>query len=109
MEKTMPEVRLVDANALYRKVKMECNPYGKPTIGFEDGKKVLELIDKQPTIEAEPVRHGSWIKSDTNTFKKCSECGSVWDAALCDNIFFVYCPRCGSKNGGVDSAGSKTD
>lgn len=48
----MHEVRLIDANALYREVKTECNPYGKPTIGFDDGKKVLELIDAAPTIEA---------------------------------------------------------
>ena len=67
------------------------------------------VIEKLPTIDAEPVRHGKWIKSDVYTFKKCSECGSVWDAALCENIFFIYCPRCGSKNGGVDNAGSKSD
>lgn len=53
----MQEVRLIDADALYRKVKTECNPYGKPTIGFDDGKKVLELIDATPTIESAP----KWI------------------------------------------------
>jgi rRNA maturation protein Nop10 len=58
------------------------------------------VINKMPTVKTE-VRHGRWIKSDVYTFKKCSECGSVWDAALCENIFFIYCPRCGSKNGGV--------
>lgn len=42
--------RLIDADAMYRKIKTECNPYGKPTIGFEDGKKVLSIIDKAPTI-----------------------------------------------------------
>ena len=52
-----PEVRLIDANALYRKVKTECNPYGKPTIGFDDGKKVLEFIDEAQIIEAAP----KWI------------------------------------------------
>ena len=43
-------MRLIDAEALYREVKTECNPYGKPTIGYEDGNKVLDLIDEQPTI-----------------------------------------------------------
>lgn len=42
--------RLIDADKLYRVIKAECNPYGKPTIGFEDGKKVLDMIDKMPTI-----------------------------------------------------------
>ena len=46
--------RLIDADALFRKVKTECNPYGKPTIEFESGKKVLEMIENAPTIiEAE--------------------------------------------------------
>ena len=49
-----PHGRLIDADALFRKVKTECNPYGKPTIEFESGKKVLEMIENAPTIiEAE--------------------------------------------------------
>ena len=47
--------RLIDADALYRKVKMETNPYGKPTIDYDSGVKVLEWIDKAPTIDAVPV------------------------------------------------------
>ncbi len=46
--------RLIDADALFRKVKTECNPYGKPTIGFEDGKRVLNWIEQAPTV-------GGWI------------------------------------------------
>ena len=33
--------RLIDADALHRKVKMETNPYGKPTIDYDSGVKVL--------------------------------------------------------------------
>ena len=47
--------RLIDANALHGKVKMETNPYGKPTIDYDNGVKVLEWIDKAPTIDAVPV------------------------------------------------------
>lgn len=65
-------------------------------------RKAYKAIERMPTIEPE-VRHGRWIKSDVYTFKKCSECGAIWDAALCENIFFIYCPRCGSKNGGADN------
>ena len=43
-------MRLIDADALYRKVKAECNPYGNPSIGWEDGKKVMEWIEHAPTI-----------------------------------------------------------
>ena len=47
--------RLIDADALHRKVKMETNPYGKPTIDYDSGVKVLEWIDKAPTLDAVPV------------------------------------------------------
>lgn len=42
--------RLIDADAIYRKIKTECNPYGKPTMGFEDGKRVLGIIDNAQTV-----------------------------------------------------------
>ena len=48
-------MRLIDADALHGKVKMETNPYGKPTIDYDSGVKVLEWIDKAPTIDAIPV------------------------------------------------------
>lgn len=44
--------RLIDADALYRQIKTECNPYGKPTIGFDDGLKVLGIIGRTPLIIA---------------------------------------------------------
>ena len=47
--------RLIDANSLHRKVMMETNPYGKPTIDYDSGVKVLEWIDKAPTLDAVPV------------------------------------------------------
>ena len=48
-------MKLIDADALHRKVKTETNPYGKPTIDYDSGVKVLEWIDKAPTIDAVPV------------------------------------------------------
>lgn len=46
--------RLGDLDRLYKHIKAECNIYGKPTIGFEDGNKVLDIIANTPTvIEAE--------------------------------------------------------
>lgn len=48
-------MRLIDADALHRKVKTETNPYGKPTIDYDSGVKVLGCIDKAPTIDAVPV------------------------------------------------------
>lgn len=49
-----PHGRLGDLDRLYKHIKAECNIYGKPTIGFEDGNKVLKIItDTHTVIEAE--------------------------------------------------------
>lgn len=34
-----------------RWVKTECNPYGKPTLDFESGKKVIEHLEQMPSAE----------------------------------------------------------
>lgn len=53
---------------------------------------IEEYIDNTPTIEAEPVRHGRWIRTD-DTFArwKCSECGAIED-----HSGWPYC-HCGAK------------
>lgn len=49
-----PHGRLIDADKLFKWIKAECNPYGAPTIGYEDGLKVLDIVNKCSTIiEAE--------------------------------------------------------
>lgn len=47
---------LISRAAAIRWVKTECNPYGKPTLDFESGKKVIKHLEKMPStimIEAE--------------------------------------------------------
>ena len=69
--------RLIDAVALHRKVMTETNPYGKPTIDYDSGVKVLEWIDKAPTIDAVEV-------------VRCKDCVSHGN---CDSerVFTFYC------------------
>lgn len=56
------------------------------------------LIDDQPTVDAEPIRHGQWIKEneEDNLFRlcvyKCSLCGRE---VLSEAYLFKYCPYCG--------------
>lgn len=38
-------------------VKTECNPYGKPTLDFESGKKVIEHLEHMPSAD----RPQEWI------------------------------------------------
>ena len=56
--------RLIEADALHRKVKMETNPYGKPTIDYDSGVKVLEWIDKAPTVDAVPISELKKLRDD---------------------------------------------
>lgn len=48
-----------------------------------------------PTIEAEPVRHGRWIKCDMGIgylpLYQCSICGKHW------NVDMDFCGECGAK------------
>lgn len=62
--------------------------------------RCCEEIDKQPTLEAEPVRHGRWIEDGEicgiNKYK-CSLCGGEVGGLL-DNT--KYCCFCGAKMDG---------
>lgn len=66
---------------------------------------IQKLINEQPTIEAEFVRHGRWIN---DTF--CSECKrfpvdvsvSISNQEL--TKYFSRCPHCGARmDGGADN------
>ena len=68
-------------------------------------------VDNAPTIDAEPVRHGRWIKmSDADGhYYACSECGEElyreWSFDRQFDIFpkkksidkTQFCPHCGAK------------
>lgn len=57
------------------------------------------IVDAQPTVEAEPIRHGKWIEiPDDGIYRaKCSVCGwkAGWDAT--DVSDEPYCPHCGAR------------
>ena len=39
-----------------RWIKTECNPYGKPTLDFESGKRVIKHLKQMPPAQPEPER-----------------------------------------------------
>lgn len=84
-------MRLIDADALYRKIKTECNPYGKPTINFEDGCKVLGMIDNSPTIEERKTGRWNEHTDYPGLAYLCSCCGYF----TTDRSY--YCPHCGAR------------
>ena len=70
-------------------------------------KSIREFIANRPTVDAEPVRHGTWemrratIKKDfvtfTGTYPTCSLCGHVEYGV---DKSTPYCPGCGAKMDG---------
>ena len=76
--------RYIDADGLYRRVKEKTNPYGKPTLDYESGIRVLNIIKDAPTADVEEVRHGEWeLKSEIHRFLE-----------EFDEEFYVECPLC---------------
>ena len=94
--------RLIDANAYLKKV---CT-YKESGCG--SCKLQTACPADEPTIEAEPVRHGKWIIRDNPKTEwymiTCSVCGEdVTSTAPCIGFFpnakvlWDYCPNCGCK------------
>ena len=90
----MPDVRLIDANAL------------KEYLGCDNDRKyssmimheIADRIDEQPTISAVPVVHGRWISAGNGVYF-CSKCDTRVPFALGHR----YCPNCGAKmDGGAE-------
>ena len=46
----------ISRQAAIRWVKTECNPYGKPTLDFESGKKVIEHLEQMPSAQPQIIR-----------------------------------------------------
>ena len=85
-------MRLIDADKLYDWVRTECNPYGKPTIDFESGNRMLDMIkrsstafDKEKVIEelkdAEDIPHDDSMAEITST--------RIWNKAIKKSIKIV--------------------
>jgi len=88
--------RLIDADALAKKLntfndRMNGNEHFLN--GIESAK---EIIENEPTIDAEPVRHGKWIGYAGTIGNECSVCGK-WIDVLQGTAEMNYCPNCGAR------------
>ena len=102
--------RLIDADALKKSIgELKRSPWFNSVLnlswhaGIKEALEIVETccIDKAPTIDAVPVRHGKWIDKGLYANRRachewqCSECGEhviEVDASLCN-----YCPNCGAR------------
>lgn len=93
--------RLIDADALIPMMKYATTDSEIGVFPIKIGfNAITEVINNASTIDAEPVRHGKWIKADSQQyFRKhypcftCSECGYRKDSQKKWN----YCPNCGCR------------
>ena len=93
-------MRLIDADAL---LESEIERYGcVPAVCTTtiNGEYLDDVLDRQPTIDAEPVRHGKWQPMNERNeiygdVYMCDNCGHGF--VICEN--FHCCPNCGAKMG----------
>lgn len=66
-----------------------------------------KFLAEQPTVEAEPVRHGRWVEGTSRGSYSiyCSCCGSHKET-ICPSD---YCPSCGTRMEGTITNDSKGD
>ena len=72
---------------------------------YEEGRDeaiadVLKTIEKLPTADVRPERHGRWIEDEKYGIVICSECGEehAWE-----DYRASYCEDCGAKMDGKDT------
>lgn len=80
-------MRLIDADALKRDIDLAPDEWAK-------GRTIEGVIAEQPTIDAEPVRHGRWIH-DINNLYGCSECFTR--ETMSHKKRKNFCSNCGAK------------
>lgn len=87
-------MRLIDADALLNRMQED------PLFDLVERYGVSGVIEAEPTVDAVPVRHGSWIIDHHSQHgfplhiylkRICSECGHSVDYPT------PYCPLCGAK------------
>lgn len=57
---------------------------------------IIDQVDREDTIDAEPVRHGKWNRNNI-VYMECSECGWLYEYYLGLEEEWNYCPHCGAK------------
>jgi len=82
-----------------------------------DGVTLQSIIDKMPTVDAVPVRHGHWTSSQGSVEEGSCWCTACKTEYYADDLYNVgetdengigqalmpnYCPHCGAKMDEVD-------
>ena len=93
MEKGEKMPRLIDKRCAIKHLKELLKNNIMPTEWYEGAKSAITRLQKEPTVDAEPVRHGHWEVIDEAEPRRygCSNCKRL--SFTEDN----YCSYCGAK------------
>lgn len=99
----MPDVRLIDANALVKTIKGDrckgCNNYGCVMCRVCTWMDAMDYIEDAPTVDAQPVKRGKWecVNDDENVWM-CTSCGNEISLEVGNPAEFewLFCPKCGA-------------
>lgn len=99
-------MRLIDGDRLKKTIKSlacESNNLKEKSIVEQTLHEIFpQIIDDEPNIEAEPIKHGKWIIIDTKYAENGELCPCQWVCSNCGYdtytiIDYSYCPQCGAK------------
>lgn len=102
-------MRLIDADALTDKMDIMISDAILADTAIHYA-LIRELVAEQPTIEAEPMRHGRWIPTEYDSYAgsdpvwdkwECSECGHEHSGE--EDTLTAFCPDCGTKMDATDT------
>lgn len=90
---------LIDVN------KLKAELFDADWVMDNDEHMVEEIVERQPYVDAEPVRHAKWVHmkdydSLIDSTWMCSSCNGKVYMSLDDSPNdhgFTYCPMCGAK------------
>lgn len=95
----MQDGDLISRKALleeYEWLMTQTSDHNKPVL-----QEHIDRINRQPVVDAEPVRHGEWQKE--GGIPSCSVCHNEAETDHHDRfILSRYCPHCGAKLGGAE-------
>ena len=102
----MQEVRLIDGTKLEKEIddaiKEAHDDFNY--VAAQLLEIIKQVVKKQPTIEAEPVRHGRWEYRHADDWMFCTACGADAEGNYDEPLETDYCPHCGARmDGGADS------
>lgn len=60
--------------------------------------RIVNLIARQPTIKAKPMKRGRWLPAKDWFMSKCSECGYELGMVLAAG--YICCPKCAARMDG---------